>query len=117
MLRQTMLMIALVTACLTLAGCGTVMNIAKPGPKGSLIYGGVVSDVDCFLPQTWGQWKGGGKVIWGWTFAAIDLPFTIVGDTLTLPLTIPWAIQAWLDEPPTNWSAKGAMPTQPDDSR
>jgi uncharacterized protein YceK len=91
---------ALWIAALFLCGCGTVANLsigARQGWQNALVYGGVRRDV-----QSAGQWidhnwtwgenldvqQDVGTVV-GVGLVGIDLPLSALGDTLTLPLTIP----------------------------
>jgi len=73
---------------LSLAGCGTVFNMGA-GPCAindgyPRIYGGVRIDVTTIAPQL---------IPLGFLLALIDFPFTLVGDTITLP----WSITATLE--------------------
>jgi uncharacterized protein YceK len=70
-----------IALALSLSGCGTIMNFG-PGPCAVYsyphIYGGVAFSV--------------GDAMWmsplNFILLLLDLPFTLVGDTLTLPVTI-----------------------------
>lgn len=92
----------LVVACVT--GCGTINNTivgTPPAPPNEYtpplqVYGGVRSDLrDAFgigvpPPQTFSEALGhaGGSVL-----SLADVPFSAIGDTLTLGQTIPAARQ------------------------
>jgi uncharacterized protein YceK len=98
--------VALLLSSLPIAGCGTVANLAKPGPEGGKSpFGGVKQDVDCI--QTGKTGEGGlnthsspesekqppaARVI----FSAADLPFSFIGDVLTWPYT---AAYTFINEP------------------
>jgi uncharacterized protein YceK len=87
------------TLCL-LSGCGTVANIAElgdPAPDHPVIYGGVRKDIAARGNALTGAMMarpldGGAQSA---IFEAValqftlDIPFSVVGDTLTLPVTIP----------------------------
>jgi uncharacterized protein YceK len=84
-------------AALTLAGitgCGTTMNIAEPNPLGGdphrkpaeiTVYGGVVNDVR-FAKTAAGHDGVAPKLLAA--AAVLDMPFSAIADTLTLPLTV-----------------------------
>lgn len=86
-----------------LSGCGTVANLAvgaREGWKNTRIYGGLTRDV-----QTAGNWidhswtwgknlniqQDIGTVV-GVVLVGIDMPLSVIGDTLTLPITIPLSL-------------------------
>ncbi len=84
---------------LILSGCGTIANFSGKGWDNTHIYGGVVRDVksaeewieakpitkDTELQQGIGTVVGTGLIV-------LDVPLSAIGDTLTLPITIPAAI-------------------------
>ncbi len=78
------------TAFVTLActGCGTIItrfvspNWSPPDPKLSRIYSGTQFDFRCFLKPTMHETQGIGG------FCLVDVPFSIIADTVILPLTI-----------------------------
>jgi uncharacterized protein YceK len=86
-----------------LSGCGTVANLsigAREGWKNAQIYGGVRRDVQSAEQWIDHSWTWGenldvvqdiGTVV-GVGLVGIDVPLSAVGDTLTLPITIPAAI-------------------------
>lgn len=94
---------ALVIVTGLLSGCGTVANLAvgaREGWNNVQIYGGVRRDV-----QSAGNWLAHSWVapeklefmqdigaIVGVGLVGIDVPLSAVGDTLTLPVTIPASI-------------------------
>jgi uncharacterized protein YceK len=65
-------------------GCGTIGTISQAKPGENLIYSGTRAETAS-----------------GWAFSHTlpDLPFTIVGDTLALPYTVPHAF--WQKSPST----------------
>lgn len=86
--------ILLVPLILGMCGCGTCFNFFSQGPDHERIYGGVQIDASFAvmhvdidnghippfpLPQT--------------VLGIIDMPFSFIGDTLTLPITIPSTIR------------------------
>ena len=84
-----------------LGGCGTVANITLSGPPstgGSMkVYGGVRRDMDIVRDCTTNpdHPKDNAKAICfatAVTVAALDLPLSVVADTITLPITIPVAL-------------------------
>jgi uncharacterized protein YceK len=103
-------------AICTVGGCGTMTNVGYcmeragrgwTGLESTPIYGGVQVDVDILseqianIPSGYQEWK---TASWGmraglvaigpiWAagiayFALIDLPYSALGDTVTLPITI-----------------------------
>lgn len=94
---------ALWIAGLFLCGCGTVANLqtgARQGWKNAYIYGGVRRDIQSekvWIAHSW-TWGKNLDVIQdigsavGVLLVGIDVPISAVGDTLTLPLTVPVAI-------------------------
>src|SRR5262249_44683538 len=89
---------AAVWACLTaalLSGCGTMGNLWSccSGSGGERVYGGVYKDVKLVAegvgrgihPDEEGPWFPLAAAC----LMTFDLPLSAIGDTLTLPLTIP----------------------------
>jgi uncharacterized protein YceK len=86
-----------------LSGCGTSLNLDGD----SRVYGGVAQDL-----QTVGErmvqasnpsWPGtpGSSTGWNVTVGALalaDVPLSLIGDTLTLPFTIPTALEEKHDQ-------------------
>jgi uncharacterized protein YceK len=94
---------ALGVAVLLLCGCGTIANLetgARQGWKNAAIYGGVRRDVQSagkWIDHSW-TWGDNldviqdiGSVV-GVGLVGIDIPLSAVGDTLTLPVTVPIAL-------------------------
>lgn len=94
---------AVAVAALILSGCGTFANLsigARQGWKNAQIYGGVRRDVASATDWVQHSWTWGdqfdlqrdvGTVV-GVGLVGIDVPLSAIGDTLTLPVTIPAAI-------------------------
>ena len=73
-----------------LTGCGTFVNF-KDDPK---IYGGVQFDADMIHTI-----KSDEKMVKSLAAVyAVDMPLSFVGDTLALPVVIPWALVNSLHE-------------------
>jgi uncharacterized protein YceK len=80
---------------LSLSGCGTIWNFDIGADAGGLrretrIYGGVQVDAEAVgkVVEPWNS--GWGRVIAG--LFIFDVPLSLAGDTLTLPVTIPMAL-------------------------
>jgi uncharacterized protein YceK len=100
--------VALLLASLPIAGCGTVANLAKPGPEqgGKIPFGGVKQDVWCMkkaanrdfggrtLPQSEAAAQGCQAAVI--LACAADLPCSFVGDVVTLPYT---AAYCYINQP------------------
>jgi uncharacterized protein YceK len=82
-----------------LSGCGTLANLSGQGWERTRIYGGVLGDV-----KSAGDWidnnpisaqtdilKDVGTVV-GVALVGLDVPLSAIGDTVTLPVTIPVTI-------------------------
>jgi uncharacterized protein YceK len=90
-------------AFLLLCGCGTIANLetgARQGWKNAVVYGGVRRDVqsaDKWIDHSW-TWGENLDVIQdigtvvGVALVGIDIPLSAIGDTLTLPVTVPFAL-------------------------
>jgi uncharacterized protein YceK len=80
---------AVAVAALLSGGCGTVMNLASKDPQ---VFGGPQQDVTLLLtPTQRPEAKGGVQANAGVVAFALvlaDLPLSLVGDTVTLPLAI-----------------------------
>ena len=99
--------VALLLASLPIAGCGTVANLAKPGPEGGgkSPFGGVRQDVCCLKQAANGEL--GSRThpeaeseqhpqVAPMLLYAADLPFTLLGDVVTWPYT---AAFTFINEP------------------
>lgn len=94
---------ALCIAVLLLCGCGTVANLsigARQGWKNAYVYGGVRRDIKSEADWIDHSWTSGknldviqdiGSVV-GVVLVGIDIPLSAIGDTLTLPVTVPVAL-------------------------
>ncbi len=93
LMNRWSLQVALVAVLgFSLAGCGTIMNFMEAGTPGlpesagqKAIYGGVVIDADLISSSEWFFEKVKALFLAG----LIDLPLSLVMDTITLPITIP----------------------------
>jgi uncharacterized protein YceK len=82
--------IVFVALSLAASGCGTVTNLQKSGPP----YGGVCEAAEAGLSSVKSAGQGHcippmfdyAAAAWWWF---IDVPASTVGDTLTLPVSIP----------------------------
>jgi uncharacterized protein YceK len=102
-MRPMTLVTGLLLVCF-LTGCGTITNVV-PSPRAKWapinsdrdselamlsVYGGVKNDLWC-IRRTW---EASGEItsVARWVICpilALDLPLSVAGDTLTLPLAIP----------------------------
>ncbi len=90
MLKRLISFYLVLAVCVMLgcAGCGTLMtrfvapNWSPPDPKLSRIYSGTQFDFRCFLKPSMHETQGIGG------FCLVDVPFSIIADTVILPLTI-----------------------------
>jgi uncharacterized protein YceK len=81
-------------AALALAGCGTVRNLSDLSRAD--IYGGVVRDftetgrlLEHTPSSSSGPFLRACDVVLAGSFYTLDVPFSLLADTLTLPITIP----------------------------
>jgi uncharacterized protein YceK len=74
-------------ALVILSGCGTAQNVILP-KQPMRVYGGVQRDLekigDGVVPR-----PGAERPVLTGLWGLVDLPFSAVGDTLTLPVTVP----------------------------
>jgi uncharacterized protein YceK len=96
-MRRTALALAFVTA--SLHGCGTMSNFSSKQPDRTQIYGGVLADLKSM--EVWANHQvpaedtgilhdvGYGV---GLGLMGLDVPLSAIGDTLTLPITIPMVL-------------------------
>jgi uncharacterized protein YceK len=90
-------MAALGLAMVCLSGCGTAANLSggAQGWRNAQIYGGVLTDVKStqeWVTSNWtnfADWQQDVGTIVGVGLISLDVPFSAIGDTLTLPVTIP----------------------------
>ena len=102
-MSRALLAAASLSAALFLSGCGAFANVsvgARQGWKNALIYGGVRRDVQSAANWVEHSWTWGsnfdiqqdvGTAV-GVALVGIDVPLSAIGDTLTLPITVPAAI-------------------------
>jgi uncharacterized protein YceK len=127
---------ALLLACLPMAGCGTVANLVNqsPGAGGVIPFGGVQHDVAC-IEQAANSDSGlrlhpkseseQYQQVAHMVFCAIDLPFSLVGDVVTWPYTasytfinqpVPVPPVTPAPNPPPQTTTQGRSPTYPMDT-
>ncbi len=87
--------VALLLSSLPMAGCGTVANLARPGPAGGKIpFGGVRHDVSS-INQTANRESGCTpeqyRRVALRVFCAADLPLSFIGDVVTWPYTVTYS--------------------------
>jgi len=119
------LLVALGLVGMGLSGCGTAANLSggAQGFRQTQIYGGVLRDVQSEQHWVSSNWTGGtdwqqdiGTVV-GIGLIGLDIPFSAIGDTLTLPITIP-AVLLRRPDPAANVSRKNvAAPPAADVAR
>jgi uncharacterized protein YceK len=94
---------ALLFALLVSSGCGTIANLSigsRQGWKNAKIYGGVRRDIQSGEDWFNANWTPSGQTdvqqdigaVVGVGLVGLDVPLSAIGDTLTLPVTIPAAI-------------------------
>jgi uncharacterized protein YceK len=98
-MKRASLAAALALLILIPSGCGTIANFSGKGWENTRIYGGVLQDVKS--AEDWITYRpisgeselqrDVGTVV-GTGLVALDVPLSAIGDTLTLPITIPVAI-------------------------
>lgn len=64
-----------------LSGCGTLLSFNAMGPYDSHVYGGTRVDIEMIKDGFAGQ-------SWFLTLFALDVPFSLVADTVLLPITV-----------------------------
>ena len=94
-IRNNLVAVILICAFTTLTGCSTLLKQA--GGVGSnpckflnwYIYGGTTTDIALLVVSLVGVETGaGGRVAMG-IYSIVDLPLSLVADTLILPISIP----------------------------
>ena len=78
-----------------LSGCGTLQNtvFALREQEANKVYGGVQVDVDAIRTWVTSPPSCGTPPFIALPLVVADLPFSAVGDTLTLPVTVPWSLR------------------------
>lgn len=119
--------VALLIASLPIAGCGTVANLARPGPDegGKSTFGGVRHDVWCIRKAANGDFglrrhtqsesERYPQVVL-MLFCAADLPLSLIGDLVTWPYTAAYTFINQPIPPPVvvaNPPVIQAIPTPP----
>jgi uncharacterized protein YceK len=107
-MRSTLLVAVALT---TLAGCASVGNFA--GEEGCRVYGGTRTDAS-LISDCWGgeseiaksQAIAGPVRLAGGCCGLVDLPFSMIADTVTLPITVPLALGRHDDESTADAQAK-----------
>ena len=89
------------------AGCGTVQNFAGSSGKGPGVYGGVALATDRLSP---GSQNDGLALAVMWPVYAADVALSAVGDTLTLPITLPLVVARSLNESIRDYYSKDRTP-------
>ena len=107
-------LLAIAVTALLLSGCGTVANLALFNQKegGKRVYGGVRADwegVTGTLPSTPTSAPDGEDRFYQ-VLLAMDLPVSAFWDTLTLPVTIPYAAGWVKSGPPKPAKPASALP-------
>jgi uncharacterized protein YceK len=85
---------ALFAVCvLFVSGCGTVANTLwlNDDEGGMRVYGGVRGDWEIIHESSTGS-PGTRMDSYSVLLGSLDIPFSAIGDTVTLPLTIPYSI-------------------------
>ena len=82
---------------LTLCGCGTMDNMAGR-PSSTRVYGGVRQDVKDAAQSTGAVFRAQdtaafSNAIGSGAVRVLDVPFSAVADTVTLPVTVPAAVR------------------------
>ena len=67
------------------SGCGTALNVRSDGQQ--KVYGAVQHDLEC-IRHNLDTSKPRKLPVLSVAIGLLDLPFSLIGDTLTLPLTI-----------------------------
>jgi uncharacterized protein YceK len=81
---------------LTLCGCGTMDNMA--GGPSARVYGGVRQDVKDTAQSTGAVFRAQDAAAFSTAIGTgavrvLDVPFSVVADTVTLPVTVPAAVR------------------------
>jgi uncharacterized protein YceK len=90
---KSLLTITLFASLSGLTGCGTLLSL---GEKDAPPYGGVRMESKIIaqgVPLGTAAWTGDIDIPSLWPLALMDLPFSLIGDTLTLTITVASAIQ------------------------
>ena len=99
-------------------GCATAFNLSRGHDK-MMVYGGTQEDVSATAVVLWGPKPPSKLPEVERAFAClctIDLPFSVVADTITLPITVPVSIYRHYNPPPPDApgaEAECAAPRRP----
>ena len=116
-MRRASFAAALGLTVVYLSGCGTAANLSggAQGWRNAQIYGGVLTDVKStqeWVTSNWtnfADWQQDVGVMVGVGLISLDVPFSAIGDTLTLPITIP-AVMLRGSGPAANGGRENAGP-------
>lgn len=92
-MKKSLLAFTLLVASTGITGCGTLLNLQEKAPPP---YGGVIMESKIIaqgVPMGPFAFFPNFDVPGLWPLALIDLPFSFVGDTVTLPMTTASASQ------------------------
>jgi uncharacterized protein YceK len=107
MTGRLILALSFVGMAFTMAGCGTFANTCwfTEDEGGMRVYGGVRADwaVACESVAAEGHPENSPGPVW---LPIVDMPFSVVGDTITLPITIPMSVWQALN-PKHHYSDRG----------
>lgn len=95
--------VALLLAILPTVGCGTVANLARPGPEagGKAPFGGVSHDMCCIRRAADGEFNTGadhsltsGQLVQAVKVVlyALDLPLSLIADVVTWPYVVAYSV-------------------------
>jgi uncharacterized protein YceK len=109
-MSSTRLAVPLLWLALLASGCGTITNLKTGEPD---FYGGVQKDIQ-WLATPSRQPEGIGIANLGFLTLFVDLPMSIIGDTLTMPIAIyEWHRGAGQTETTDQVGGKGEATTTP----
>ena len=84
MLMTQQMRISLVLIALSLSGCATIGTLGEPQTRNK-VFSGTIRDIELECAHG----------------TCLDLPFSLVADTVVLPATIPWSLYNVFHEEPT----------------
>jgi uncharacterized protein YceK len=121
-MRQTRIVLVLAAALAGLGGCATAVNLGAP--DGCRVYGGTRVDAalvaEGFAPDADAAKKNNVErpvLVWEACCGLIDLPLSMVADTVLLPITVPLAVQKLgADSQPAEPTPRKAKASQADAS-
>jgi uncharacterized protein YceK len=78
----------------TLANIWPAENSESDAPHRMMVYGGVGIDIAWVFGFPFVEWKNMGPLsVVGSVVGLVDLPFSVIGDTITLPWTITYQVK------------------------